>query len=109
LRLSLFTILLGSFQLLVARYIGREDVIVATPTTGRRGNPEIELVIGPFGSFLPIRADLSGKSSYTQVLTRVRETTLRAQMYQAGPFERLVPELKIKQGSLCNPLLQFVF
>ena len=74
---TLFMTLLAAFKALLARYGGGEDVVVGTPFAGRN-LVELEDLIGFFINVLPLRTDLSGDPSFSELLGRVRETTLGA-------------------------------
>ena len=86
---TLFTILLTAFDLLLFRYTGDPDVIVGSAAAGRT-RPELEKLIGLFINNLPLRADLSGDPTVRDLLGRLRETTLNAFSHQDVSFTELV-------------------
>ncbi|MCP4218507.1 MAG: amino acid adenylation domain-containing protein, partial [bacterium] len=51
---TLFMILLAVFNILLARYGRVEDIVVGTPTAGRR-NADLETIVGMFVNTLPLR------------------------------------------------------
>jgi len=67
---SLFMSFLGAFQVLLHRYRGQDDIVVATPIAGRT-RPELEGLIGFFANTLVLRTDLSGNPTFTELLSRV--------------------------------------
>ncbi|HEX5885316.1 MAG TPA: amino acid adenylation domain-containing protein, partial [Pyrinomonadaceae bacterium] len=105
---SLFMTLLASFQMVLSRYTGQDDIVVATPVTGRN-SVETEELIGFFINTLLIRTRLSGNPSLREVTERVRETVLEAQTHQDLPFEKLVEELHPERSLSHGPLFEVMF
>src|SRR4028119_2530147 len=89
-------VLLAAFQALLFRLTpesGRSDVVVGTPIDNRR-QEETEGLIGLFVNTLPLRADLSGRPTFRELVRRVRQGALDAYAHQDLPFERPVAELR---------------
>jgi amino acid adenylation domain-containing protein len=105
---TLFMTLLASFQLLLSRYSGQDDIVVGTPIAGRN-RPEIEPLIGDFINMLAVRTDLGGDPSFRELLVRVKETTLQAFDNQDLPFESLVEELEHGRDMSRAPIFQAIF
>ncbi|WP_235217099.1 non-ribosomal peptide synthase/polyketide synthase [Archangium violaceum] len=103
-----FMALLASFQLLLSRYSGQDDISVGSPIAGRR-HSELEGLIGFFVNTLVLRARLSAVSSFRELLHQVRETTLGAFAHQDIPFEKLVEELQPPRDLSRTPLFQVMF
>ncbi|MEJ2379212.1 MAG: amino acid adenylation domain-containing protein, partial [Pseudolabrys sp.] len=104
---TFFMTLLAAFQLLLHRYSGQEDIAVATTVAGR-GRPEFEGLIGFFVNTLVLRSNLADNPTFTQLLTRVRETALSAYTHQDLPFEKLVEELSPERNINRNPLFDAI-
>jgi hypothetical protein len=102
---TLFMVLLSAFQALLQRYSGQDQIVVGTPMAGRE-RPETETLIGFFVNTIVLRGDLSGNPSFTEVLARVRQTTLNAYAHQSVPFEKLVEELQPQRSLSHAPLFQ---
>lgn len=100
--------LLAAFQLLLARYSGKEDIAVATPIAGRN-HEHLENLIGFFANTLVLRTDLSNAPTFRDLLRQVREVTLAAFDHQELPFEKLVEKLQPKRDISRNPLVQVLF
>jgi amino acid adenylation domain-containing protein len=103
-----FMTLLAGFQVLLGRLSGQDDFAVGTPIAGRT-REELEPVIGFFLNNLVLRADLAGDPGFTDLLTRVRETTLGAFAHQDVPFESVVEALRPPRHLNRTPLFQVLF
>jgi alpha-ketoglutarate-dependent taurine dioxygenase len=102
---TLFMTLLAAFQILLAHYSGRDDIVVGTNVAGRN-RPELEELIGIFINTLVIRTDLSGNPTFSEALRRVRKVGLEAHAHQDVPFEKFVETLKPKRSPSYSPLFQ---
>jgi amino acid adenylation domain-containing protein len=105
---TLFMALLASFDVLLARYIGQEDVVVGSPSAGRNRS-ELSDVMGFFVNNLVLRTDLSGDPDFLTLLARVREVTLQAYEHQDVPFDQLVQALHPERSPDHTPLFQTMF
>ncbi|HEX2092531.1 MAG TPA: amino acid adenylation domain-containing protein, partial [Longimicrobiaceae bacterium] len=105
---TLHMVLLGAFQVLLARYAGTLDVSVGIAMSGR-SRREIEGLIGIFVNTLVLRTDLSGDPTFREVVERVRETALDAYQHQEVPFERVVAELRPQRSLSHSALFQVLF
>ncbi len=105
---TLFMTLLATFNILLARYSGQEDIVVGSPIAGR-SRPELEKLIGFFVNTLVLRTHVDGAASFRELLSQVRETAMGAYAHQDVPFEKLVEELKPDRDLSRNPLFQVMF
>jgi len=103
-----FMLLLAAFKVLLARYSGRDDLVLGTPIANRN-RPELEKLIGFFVNTLVLRTNLEGNPTFRELLHRVRETTLEAYGHQDLPFERIVEELQPVRNLSYAPIFQVMF
>jgi len=103
-----FMTLMAAFQLFLARYCGREDIVVGTDLANRN-QVELEALIGFFVNLLPVRIDLSGNPTFNELLARVRSEMLDVYAHQEFPFEKLVEELRPERDLRRNPVVQVLF
>jgi len=105
---TLFMTLLACWQLLLARYTGREDIVVTSPIANRT-QVGFEGLIGLFVNLVVLRTQVSGELTFLELLERVREVCFGAYAHQDLPFERLVQELQPDRQSGRSPLFQVLF
>jgi amino acid adenylation domain-containing protein len=105
---TLYMTLLAAFKTLLYRYTGQTDIVVGTPIANRN-RFEIENLIGFFVNTLVLRTDLSANPAFSELLARVRDTTLGAFTHQDLPFEKLVEELHPERDMSRTPLFQVMF
>ncbi|HVE75321.1 MAG TPA: amino acid adenylation domain-containing protein, partial [Actinomycetota bacterium] len=106
--ITMFMALLAVFKVMLSRYSGVSDVVVATPIAGRT-RAEMEGLIGFFVNTLVLRTDLSGNPTVGGLMERVRESSLGAFGHQEFPFEKLVEEIKPPRELAHSPVFQVVF
>jgi non-ribosomal peptide synthetase component F/acyl carrier protein len=105
---TLYMTLLASFQVLLHRYTGQEDVLVGTPTAGRC-KAEFANVVGMFVNPVVMRADLSGDTAFADFLAQVRRTVLDAFEHQDYPLTLLIEKLQPARDPSRSPLFQIMF
>lgn len=105
---TLFMGLLAAFDVLIARYTGREDIVVGSALSGRT-HPDMHGTVGMFTNTVALRSRVDGRHGFLALLDQVRRTTLEAQANQDVPF-RLVVEKTVGKRSLSHtPLYQVSF
>ena len=105
---TLFMTLLAAFKALLWRYTGQNDVVIGSPIANRN-RAEIEELIGFFVNMLVLRTDVSGATTFRELLHRVREVCLQAYAHQDLPLEQLVEELAPERDMSRTPFFQVTF
>ena len=101
-------VLLAVFNILLSRLSGREEIVVGTPTAGRR-HEDIRQLIGVFVNTLALKNRPAGELTFSEFLNRVKEKTLNAFDNQDYPYEKLVEKTGVKRDSARNPLFDVMF
>ncbi|HEY6930345.1 MAG TPA: amino acid adenylation domain-containing protein, partial [Thermoanaerobaculia bacterium] len=104
---TLFMATVAAFEALLSSYSGRADFLVGVPTAGR-SRSETEGLIGCFINTVVLRADLTGRPTFRQLLTRVRRAALEAFSNQEVPFEKVVEEFQPIRSLRHAPLFQIM-
>ncbi|MCG8418554.1 MAG: amino acid adenylation domain-containing protein [Proteobacteria bacterium] len=105
-RATPFVTLLSAFLTLVHRYTGKSDLLVGT-IHDERNHPALADVFGHFANPLPLRAELSGHLTFTEVLDRVTLILHGAQRNEL-PLDVLVHQLN-RERSQRTPLVSLMF
>ncbi|MGG7637555.1 non-ribosomal peptide synthase/polyketide synthase, partial [Pseudomonas sp. ES1] len=105
---TLFMLLLASFQSLLHRYSGQDDIRVGVPVANR-GRLETERLVGLFVNTQVLKARFAPDLAFSTLLGQVRQTVLQAQAHQDLPFEQLVEALQPERSLSHSPLFQVLF
>jgi non-ribosomal peptide synthetase component F len=105
---TLFMTLLAAYGVLLAKYSGQRVIAVGSPVANRHP-AEVENLIGLFANTLVLRVDLSGNPLFSELVGRVRETSLGAFAHSDLPFDKLVERLKPVRDLSRTPLFQASF
>jgi amino acid adenylation domain-containing protein len=104
-RVSLSTLLLGIYKILLHRYTGQEDLIVGMPTMGRPKHV-FDRVMGCFINMMAVRSRVSGDQSFIDYLKTLQLTMIDSLDHAVYPFSELVRELKVDRDQSLSPIFQ---
>jgi amino acid adenylation domain-containing protein len=105
---TLFMLLLASFQTLLHRQSGQSGISVGVPSAGR-SRLETEGLIGFFINTQVLRAEIDGQQPFSTLLQQVKQLALDAQAHQDVPFEQLVEALQPDRSLNHSPLFQVLY
>jgi NRPS condensation-like uncharacterized protein len=105
---TLFMLLLASFQTLLHRYSGQDDIRVGVPTANRN-RVETERLIGFFINTQVLKAEFDLDTTFSDLLKHIQQTVLGAQAHQDLPFEQLVETLHPERNLSHSPLFQVMY
>ncbi|MDA2808972.1 non-ribosomal peptide synthetase, partial [Nocardiopsis suaedae] len=100
-----FMVLQAAVAVLLHRMGAGDDVPLGAPVTGR-SDEALHDAVGMFLNTLVLRADLSGRPSFGEVLDRVRAADLAAFDNADLPFDRVVDAVGPARVAGRNPLFQ---
>src|SRR5262249_31613835 len=103
-----FAALVAIFAVLLKRESGQTDIVIGSPMSGR-SRPEWSGIVGFFDNPVPLRADLSGRPSFRDVLRRMRTTALEALAHQGYPFPLMVERAPQPRAPSRSPLVDVMF
>lgn len=102
---TLFLTLLAALDTLLYRYSGQEDILVGSITAGRN-DPGTEKLLGFFLNTMVLRTDLTGDPTFSELLDRVRTTSVDALSNGDVPLDRVLRELHPQRDLSRNPLFR---
>ncbi|WP_442941858.1 amino acid adenylation domain-containing protein [Nocardia sp. NBC_00416] len=102
---SLFMVVHAALAVVLGRLSGSDDIVIGTPVAGR-GERGLDDLVGMFVNTLVLRTPVPGDEPFAELLTRTKETDLRAFEHSDVPFERVVEELKPERSAAQHPLFQ---
>ena len=94
---TLFMALLGAFYVLLHRYTGQHYIIVGTLSPCGRKHSAFQQCMGYFLNPVPLRANLSGTSSFRPLLQQMREVTLGAISNDDVTLEMIAERLQVSR------------
>ncbi|PLX88597.1 MAG: hypothetical protein C0614_02400, partial [Desulfuromonas sp.] len=100
---SLFMGLQSLLRVLLYRYTMQQEIVLGTVSAGRN-HPDLEEQVGFYVNTLALRERTRPEESFSELLKRVKQTTLEAFDHQGYPFDHLVNELPLTRDTARAPL-----
>ncbi|NDB83360.1 MAG: amino acid adenylation domain-containing protein, partial [Alphaproteobacteria bacterium] len=108
LKVSLYSLLLASYYLMLRVYSNQDDIVIGTPVANRHYS-QIENLIGFFVNSLALRTTIDSKVKLRDFIQQIGNQVVEAQLHQDLPFEKLVEELDIAKDTSRHPIFQVMF
>ncbi|MCP4157021.1 MAG: amino acid adenylation domain-containing protein, partial [bacterium] len=105
---TVFMLTAALYNILLTRLSGAEDIIVGTPTAGRR-HADLMQIVGMFVNTLPLRNYPAGDKTFLSFLAELKTDTLAAFENQDYQFETLVEKLEVPRNTGRNPVFDAFF
>ncbi len=107
-RVTLATVCLSAFQVLLARYSGQEDIAHGY-TMAARPSASFTDTVGFFVNVVPRTVHLAGLGSFRELLRKNHETSLQHLRHQHFPLQETIRRLGIRGGGGRAPVFDTVF
>jgi len=104
---TLFSTLLGLFQIALSRWTGETDIVVGTPVANRT-RQDIRETMGYFSGIVPLRGQVERDRPFSEHVRMVHQTTVDS-FANAMPFAELVQALGERPSPRRNPIFQVRF
>lgn len=108
LKVSVRSIMLGAFNVLLSKYSGLNDITLGVAVSNRQ-NHQTQSLIGFFTNTQPCRSKLKEDQSFIELILDIHENQINTQKYQDLPFEKLIENFEIKRDLSKNPVYQIFF
>ncbi|WP_284461951.1 non-ribosomal peptide synthetase, partial [Chryseobacterium sp.] len=105
---SLYSVMLSGYYLMLSAYSGQDDIVVGSPIANRH-HAGLEDIIGFFVNTLALREKIDAEQNLKDFILQVSKSVTEAQSHQDLPFEKLVEELGVEQDTSRHPVFQVMF
>lgn len=106
---TLYMLVLATFQIFLHRYSGESDILVGTYVSDRPRSLKLEHVVGNFINTVVMRSKLDGSVSFLEFLKQVRTSVIEDIRHQRYPFPLLVEKLQLQHDPSVPPVFQAAF
>jgi amino acid adenylation domain-containing protein len=108
LKVSLYSLLLSGFYLLMRIFSHQNDILIGTVISNRHYK-DIENLVGFFVNMVALRHTVNAEQNLFEYIKLIHSEVLDLHSYQDLPFDLLIKELQLEANPSMNPLFQVVF
>ena len=108
LKISLYSLLLSAYLLLLRIYSGQDDIVLGMPIANR-SYMQLENLIGFFVNILVLRFRIDIDMNIQDYVLAISQEVKDAQVHQELPLEKLVDVLNIPKDLSRHPIFQTIF
>ena len=105
---SLFTVVFASWMLFIARLTGQNDIVTGV-AMGNRELPERKGLVGNLVSMVPVRLDLTGCNTLSELIARCAASIGSARLHKSLPFDAIVNAVGVRRQPGVHPVFQMGF
>lgn len=103
-----FATMLAAVDAFMARITGQDDIVIGSPTSGRR-RAETRQLIGYFNNMMPLRTDVSGDPTFRDLLHRTGAVVARGLDHDEAPLEKIVSDLSPPRHASRHPFFDVAY
>ncbi|MHB8064942.1 MAG: HAD-IIIC family phosphatase, partial [Ruminiclostridium sp.] len=108
LNVTLNTLLISSYTLLLNKYTNQNDITVGTVVSGRN-HPDLENMLGVFINLLPIRTSINENASIKEFIVACNNVLLGAYENQDYPYTSMIEAFNKMSDRSRNPFFDTAF
>ncbi|MEA3187677.1 MAG: hypothetical protein QOD99_1507 [Chthoniobacter sp.] len=105
---TVFATLFATFNVLLHRLSGQNDLVVGIPAAGQ-SIVGCDSLVGHCLNFLPVRTRVSGETNFDEFASAAKKTVLDAYEHQNYTFGTLIQKLKLPRDTSRLPLVSVMF
>ncbi|RUO41303.1 hypothetical protein CWE22_03755 [Pseudidiomarina aestuarii] len=107
-QITLNSLLLAAFNLLLSKYCNQNDIVVGCPVANRHYQGT-EALMGFFVNALAVRNQINPEQHFNAFAMAVHQGIVAAQGHQDVPFELIVDRMQVERDSSRHPIFQVMF
>src|SRR5215213_4827432 len=99
-QITLNTVLMGAWSIVLSTYSGTADVVFGTVVSGRPAAlPGVETIVGPFINLLPLRVNVDRRASLSSWLKALQAEHLAMRTYDYSPLVQVQAWSEVPKGT----------